>query len=527
MLNLFARGTGLVMLVVVLVAANFGVGQVGGRVEFEGDDDYAALWLRAEGLVAEKSFAQAREVYVAMAGMLAEDGEASEKRWVDFRLADLKWRAQAGSGTRDNTVYQEAREELAELVQVVKRVVDRDRVWAEAEESLGGLTTAEHGNNYWRRDRSWVYYEKALDWWAGASDVELARERYLELVWKATEPRGGWRSAGVSGDVGSADFVSAEVLRNVRAIAVERDDWARGTYFLIRKMERQGMNARRAEGVEQLYLELLDLGSGSVWFDDALFHYAEWLARYGLAVQDEATGRWRREADFVKAVEVFERFLDEFGKGESAYWERAGQRIANITDGVLDVAVGNAFLPGSAVQFQVAYRNVEKVEFELLRVNLAAAVDFSAEVADGYEYLDRVDERELERVRKWEVAGKEFGTHRPQSEMVQLAVGEDGKQLATGGYVLRARAMTAKGGVTARDLILVSDVTLVAKTGSNGEKLLTYLCDAEDGSPIAGADLKMWMMRRIDRNRGSDLWWGKAETSVTDGDGKTLRRALW
>ena len=70
----------------------------------------------------------------------------SESRWVGFRLADTLWRAQAATKTADSTKYDEARHQLEVLVRDITRDEDRDRVWAEAQESLGDF--------WWMRQRS-------------------------------------------------------------------------------------------------------------------------------------------------------------------------------------------------------------------------------------------------------------------------------------------------------------------------------------------------------------------------------------
>ena len=66
------------------------------------------------------------------------------------------------------------------LVRDIKHQEERDNIWAEVQESLGDF--------YWdRRDSTnwytaWPCYQKALDWWAGAQDIESARTRYIGIV---------------------------------------------------------------------------------------------------------------------------------------------------------------------------------------------------------------------------------------------------------------------------------------------------------------------------------------------------------
>ena len=50
------------------------------------------------------------------------------------------------------------------------------------------------GDYFWSRrnmtdwSQAWPHYQNALDWWAGTADIELARARYLKIVWTCAHP---------------------------------------------------------------------------------------------------------------------------------------------------------------------------------------------------------------------------------------------------------------------------------------------------------------------------------------------------
>src|SRR5262249_22445621 len=96
--------------------------------------DYTSLKAEAEKLYADGSYSKAHDLYVRAR---ASGCPAADPRWVAVRLADTFWRAQAGSNTPDSTRYDEAERALEDLVRDDQREQDRDRVWAEAHESLG------------------------------------------------------------------------------------------------------------------------------------------------------------------------------------------------------------------------------------------------------------------------------------------------------------------------------------------------------------------------------------------------------
>ena len=143
--------------------------------------DYSTLRTAAEKEYSQRSYQRAHEIY---AQVDKSKLTASELRWVEFRLADTSWRAQAATQTADNTKIEEARKQLKKLLEAIDKDVDRDLVWAEAQESLG--------DSFWLTQMNWsaawTHYDQALDWWAGQRDLEQARARYLAIIFRAASP---------------------------------------------------------------------------------------------------------------------------------------------------------------------------------------------------------------------------------------------------------------------------------------------------------------------------------------------------
>src|SRR5689334_1650373 len=124
--------------------------------------EYGDLKTEAEGFYAEKSFAKAHEAYQKAEGMTLS---ATEKRWVEFRLADTQWRSEAATEKADTTKLDQARQQLERMNRDLSRVEEHDRIWAETEESLGDVSWTRRNNNNW--GEAWPRYQHALDWWAG------------------------------------------------------------------------------------------------------------------------------------------------------------------------------------------------------------------------------------------------------------------------------------------------------------------------------------------------------------------------
>ena len=205
------------MRLLVLLAATLGAF----AAEFE------KINAEAERLYGEKSFAKAHETY---ARIVLSNLPPAELRWVQFRLADTQWRSEAGTQRADTTKLDAARDALDKLVRDIQRTEDKDRVWVEVQESLGDFWWTRRNQQNW--GAAWPFYQNALEWWAGARDIETARGRYLGIVWRVERPPGiepRNYSYGMYGNV-----LPLAVVENVLKIAQTENDQAHAHYLLAR-----------------------------------------------------------------------------------------------------------------------------------------------------------------------------------------------------------------------------------------------------------------------------------------------------
>ncbi len=453
--------------------------------------DYEKLKSEAEKYFAEGSFARAHKFY-KQADQIELD-PASE-RWVDFRVADTQWRAQAATQTHDSTIDDQARDQLQSLIRDIKRKEEQGRVWAEINESLGDFWWMRKNSKNW--GMGWNHYQKALDWWAGSSDLKGARERYLNMVWKASNPP--WFGPHYSyGNYGS---LPVNVLENALKIAVSPKEKARANYLLAMTLRYQGGQWDRSRRVEAAFEAAIKAGKDAEWMDDALYHYAEWLSSYGPARILEDGSRIQRP-DYVKAVKYFRRILREFRKGETRFFNQAKQNVQNIVSPVVGVRVSNYFIPGSEIQYHFNWRNVKRLDFALYELDMTRDLDFSHN--SNRDFIQNARPHSLKRIREWSRATKDDGTHMPGSGTLHLD-----KKLPMGAYLLTASG----GGKNAQDLVLVSDAALVLKNAKN--RSLVYLADAFDGSPIPKAEVKLWSY-----NHTRNKWRWREQTETTDKQG--------
>ena len=399
-----------------------------------------------------------------------------------FRSADTQWRSEAATANADTTKLDEARDALDKQIRDLAREDQHDRVWAEVEESLGDFFWTRRNYNHW--DEAWPHYQAALDWWAGAADMELARERYLAMVWRMAKPPGMQRDYyyGYWGN-----YVPLEVLDNALKIAQSDNDKSHAHYLIAMTLRNQGGNERQRARVPEEFEGAVALGKSTEWYDDALFNYGQWMMGQGRMVP-LANGGWQNEPDYAKALEMFRRVVTEFKKGETRYWEQAQQQIKNITEPQVDVGVVNVFLPDSEIQYQLSWRNVKEIHLALYATELNRDVQFPAQ-GNTLDWLHSINVGSLEKIKAWTRTVEDKGDYKPGADNVHY----DGK-LKPGAYIIEAQG----GGKTSRGLILVSDATLVLK--SSGKQALVYVCNALNSSPFAKSKVTLW-----------ERWWENGE----------------
>jgi uncharacterized protein YfaS (alpha-2-macroglobulin family) len=439
--------------------------------------DYSQLRTAAEKEYSQKSYQRAHDLYAQ-----ADKSKltASELRWVEFRLADTSWRAQVATQTSDNTKTEEARKQLKELISAADKDVDRDLVWAEAQESLG--------DSFWSRNQvnwaaAWPYYEQALDWWAGQRDLEVARARYLAIVFRAASspnPNEYFIYTYYGNNI------PLSILENALKISNSANDRSHLNYLIAMTMRNAGYDIGTSQRIPDYFEEALSAGRQSSWYDDALFHYAEWMNHMG--PMREIDGVWRSQPDYAKALELYRRLTTEFAKGQTRYFDQANQQILAITTPSLNVAVPNIFLPGSELQFHLSARNVRRIDFAVYKIDLSRdiatnnSLDADAGGGEPLNWIDRISTRGRPPVKTW-TKTVDTANHKQVAEQTRV----DGK-LPLGAYLLEATSDVAAA--KARDLLLVSDAALVLK--SSGKQALAYFSNALSSAPIANANITVW-----------------------------------
>ena len=310
-----------------------------------------------------------------------------------------------------------------------------------------------------------------------------ARDRYLKIVFKAAEPP---RPNEYYFYTYYGNYIPLDILENALKISANDRDKVHLHYLIAMTMRYAGGDWESRQRVPEEFEAALQAGKQTDWYDDALFYYAEWMNSTGTIRQlDE--GQWQQEPDYVKALELYRRLTREFAKGETRYFDQAQQQIKNITEATISVGVSNIFLPDSELQFGLNARNVKRVDFALYKIDLTRDVRFTKNIeeedgeGDNESWIQKLPTVGLVAVKSWSRTLDSKGDHKPTAEEVRI----EGK-LPVGAYLLEARS----GSLSARDLVLITDVSVVLK--ASGKQALVYFCNAVTGAPIANASVALW-----------------------------------
>ena len=441
---------------------------------------------QAEALLLRGSFAQAVGV---LEQVRTNDLAAPDLRWLEFRLADARWRAAAPELLEDSDRF------AAPLVRLSSDDIpaaERDEFWAAARRSLGDLQ---------RRQEPWGHgfgaqYAAALDWWAGQTNLSRARDQYLEIAHEWAGPVGddaGWNQSILIPD---------DVLSRAISIAERPDDVA---FFRLHRAIRSGNvwssgnPGRAARDFEAARLASV----GTPLRDAALYFEGQWRERQG-GIETLPSGGWKPKPDEAGAIQRYRELLEEFPAGRSRYRESAASRLADLTGISMVLAVPGTFLPGSRIEFQLSARNTTNVQLSLTPMDLTRDLRLEAVTGERSVWQDGL-RPPGPAIREWNEVLEADRLHAEVTRQVRLP-----ETLAPGAYLLEARA----GDQSVRDVLMVTDAVLVLQESPG--RTLAWLVDANRGHPIPEAPVRFAV--RVPEPRGRGLRW-QEWTATTDAYG--------
>lgn len=440
-----------------------------------------------------KSYALAIEAYeeISVLSLTVE-----QDRWVTFRLADSRWRNQVVTESSDYTALQEARIVMEDIIHDLKDEKHRSQLWAEVEESLGDSWWLSRSQRKW--NEAWQHYEQVFDYWAGSSELQTARSRYLNLAWKVARSPDLNNASDTYGYYGN--YLPITVLENLISIAIKPSDRAHAHYLMAMTLRSRGGRSQQRMRIGAEFEKAVTVGNKTDWYDDALFNYAQWTAQSGFNGYDEK-GNLFFESDYEKALVLYRRLITEYEKGDSRYYDAANSAIKEITRPIVNLNVPHVFMPGAEVFFNLNWREIETVEISIYPVNLARDVNFSGTRFEPWQWLQAIDLEGKEAILNLSQSKLSKRPYYPMVETIRLEEG-----LSNGAYLIEAKGERQ----TARDIILVTDALLVLKT--TNRQAVGYFSNAVTGKPITEGKLVIWEHR----SDGGKKIWRRSERALNE-----------
>lgn len=377
-----------------------------------------------------------------------------------------------------------------------------DRWRAEAGVALAAHYTAI--DSYGKAEAIKKYLDDARDWWAGSSDVDLAREKFIGISFQLADfitSRWGWYNTDIrpirmggkrmiapvpppqqQGNE-SLQVLFAEILK----VAKSDNDKARAHYgqAMAWQQNHRGDQKLRDKAIDEFKTIAEDFGD-TEWADDALYQLGMF---------------YENKSEFVEAVKTYKQLTAKFKTGQSQWVNDAQQRMKYIVDPQLSVGVGNTFLPGSEIQFYLNWRNVKSASVTFYKLDLIREVTLKADKSGINSYQDMLQQlmesgryKSLPVALQSTIALKEEGRHIQYGEQKSLAdwrrdgdekADPENGQLPVGAYMMVVQSGSLP---PVHELVLVSDVALVSKIAN--DKALFFAMDAKTGKPIANADIR-------------------------------------
>jgi len=434
---------------------------------------FAELRDNAEALVAENSFALALKIYQSVDPASLN---RAEREWLDFRLADLGWRANLNSWQ----TRKEAGQQLERMFGEREELERHDRVWVELAESLAALYRSSD------QSRANQLVLSAMDWWATSPPGDEARQRYLELFWLyASSP-------------GSSDLrrVTRQMAEDAVKLAVSPEEQARAHLLLAQTLHQTGGGPELWQRIPTEF-EAAIAAENNRFTADAMGAYADWLSTWGREDPDTPSGH---SGDLVRALALYRRIVEEFETENKSWVRTAQQKIDEITAVTSKLAVYESFLPGSKVRCKLTLRNVPFLDLALYRLELTH-LDLEPVRSQWTSGL-QLDGLEL--VRSWRHETNDKGDHQLVSAELRLP-----DPVASGCYLLVASSAAGEQ----RAVILVTDLVISTRTAPG--QALVWAVSAESGEPLQGVPVRFW---RVENSKDGQVHVPVADTT-TNQDG--------
>jgi alpha-2-macroglobulin len=220
---------------------------------------------------------------------------------------------------------------------------------------------------------------------------------------------------------------------------------------------------------------------------------------------------------YTEALAAYDRVLGDFATAPWDAW--AKQQTAKIKASQVSMAQSGIQLPGRPAKLSLSYRNVEKIHFTARRIDLAGFFEElrsrEPDPDKGFQYFGALSrwhhyfvygskhKQEIYQLAGKRVGPEEFrwsvdvvddGTHRYAATVHAAPLADRGAYLVQA-WLTEPGEKTAKTSGSAaldlgisRSVVVLCDLALVERVTDEGN--LFFVCNAETGAPVPGAEVK-------------------------------------
>jgi hypothetical protein len=314
----------------------------------------------AEKLYSARRFAESHRAYRLLA---AGRRSGSVGTWIDFRLADTRWRAEVAKRVPRETVLDSARESLETMLRALPSLPHDPRLVAEINESLAELWLGRppKGPSWDYPQRARPYLAQARKWWLQNRDAPQRSVQFLRLFWLSQKQ---WEPD-----------VSVEEKREALLLARSDEERAHLHLLVAAALPRGGPPAIR--DVIREYEAGLAIHE-TTWRQRLLFAFGQFL-RYCGRAEARAGGGFECKPDNDRALVVLTELKKDVAirklSGSTVSWYDVDQEIAKIAGPVATVWIRGAFLPGEPIEVTLVKKNLTHLELALYPVHLPEGFD--------------------------------------------------------------------------------------------------------------------------------------------------------
>ena len=443
---------------------------------------------KAEKAYQNQSWAEAERLFNEILEH-REDFSKNQLNWLQLHYLAAKYR---NTYTQSSTKNRKKLNAIWEQIQELEKD-QQDEFWAEIQETLGDLEKMSQNRN----SSPSLYHIHALDYWAAQTDIEKAKKRYIILIQKVID------NAFFSPNY--LPSIQENILSESIQLVDNQDDLLKLNLLLANQYQHKPLTPATYYLIQRQYEKLLGFPVKTPHYDRVLFSYAQWLEQQGRQVKN-SNNRYSYSPDYEKALTYYQKIVKQFSKEKSPYWEQAKDRIKTITEPQINLFFSIQYTPGSQIEYALSYNNLSNIQVSLYPIDLNRDIHpLKDKILYRSTYLEAVSVQ-----KKKPVYTESFSPETNNWPHFPSRKDVSPKDIfPAGAYLLEAKS----GTYTTRELILITDIALIAKSAPEGENLL-YLGNAFSGEPIPDAELHLihsW-------NRSKEIF-SKEQTLHTDTDG--------